>query len=132
MGISSYSAAPNICNDWARMRSCPLICVTLTRTMCQEFFFFLKDTPIKRLTGSFLCGDFPVLLWHFWLEFSVFKRCHLTALCNWKPLFIDRSCTLKAGEISLCRPGERHPCSLKGPASRRSNGKSMSVSPILC
>lgn len=42
--ISFYSAAPNICNDWIWMRSSVLICVALTRTMCQEFFFFKRHT----------------------------------------------------------------------------------------
>lgn len=103
-----FSATSNICIDQAWMRSSVPVGVALTRKTCQDFFFS-KDTPVKCLTGSFLCGDFPVFLWYFWLEFSVCKRCYLTALCSWKPLVIDRSCTLKAEEISLCQPGEGHP-----------------------
>lgn len=42
--ISFYSAASKICSDLACMRSSVLICVALTRAMCQEFFFFKRYT----------------------------------------------------------------------------------------
>lgn len=92
--------------------------------------FFIRHTN-KMPHRQFSVWRFSCFAVTFVTEFSVCKRYYVMTLCNWKPLFIDRSWKLEAGEISLCQTAELHPPQPEG-MNFQEEKWSISVSPIWC